>query len=145
MAPETAWLLADAVLALHVCVALFVVAGLLLVVGGNALGWRWVNGFAFRLAHLVAIAVVAGEAWLGIACPLTTLEMWLRSSAGGATYGGGFVEHWLGRLLFFDAPAWVFLASYSAFGLCVVAAWWRFPPRRPPLGSVARPPVAARR
>jgi len=115
---------------LHVGVAIFVVLGLLLVIVGNAFDWRWVNRMAFRVAHLAAVAVVVAEAWLGITCPLTSLEMSLRAAAGAATYGSGFIEHWLGRLLYFEAPPWVFAAAYSAFGFCVLATWWYFPPRR---------------
>lgn len=137
MSPSAAGLLADAVLVLHVGVAAFVVLGLLLIIVGNALHWRWVNSMAFRLAHLAAIAVVVAEAWLGITCPLTSLEMSLRSSAGAATYGGGFIEHWLGRLLYFEAPPWVFATAYSAFGFCVLASWRYFPPRRKSEGTKA--------
>jgi len=121
-------LLADAVLALHVALVLFVVGGLLLVIVGNLRRWRWVNRLGFRLAHLLAIAVVVAEAWLAIPCPLTTLEMALRSQAGAPTYGGGFIEHWLQWLLYYDAPAWVFVTLYSVFGLIVAATWWYFPP-----------------
>lgn len=120
--------LADAVLALHVGVVLFVVLGLVLVVLGNRLGWRWVNHLWFRLAHLTAIAVVVLQAWFGVICPLTTLEMWLRRQAGQTGYEGSFIEHWLQQLLYYDAPAWVFIALYSVFGLLVLASWWRYPP-----------------
>ena len=122
--------LADAVLSLHVGVVLFVVVGLVLVLAGNWLRWHWVNAWWFRLAHLGAIAIVVAEAWLGIVCPLTTLEMWLRAQARGPTYTGSFIEHWLQRLLYYDAPGWVFVLAYSVFGLMVVASWWVFPPRR---------------
>ena len=122
-------LLANAVLVLHVSIVLFVVGGLVLVVAGNLLSWKWVNSIWFRLAHLAAIAVVVAEAWFGFVCPLTTLETWLRAKAGTATYSGGFIEHWLRVLLFWEAPLWVFTAAYTAFGLAVVAAWWYFPPR----------------
>lgn len=122
--------LADAVLALHVAIVVFVVGGLFAILAGQALHWRWVDGLAFRLAHLGAIAFVAAEAWFGIVCPLTTLELFLRAKAQRATYDGGFVEHWLGRLLYFEAPGWVFTAAYTVFGALVVATWWRFPPRR---------------
>jgi hypothetical protein len=121
--------LADAVLTLHVGIVAFVIGGLVLIVVGNLRSWRWVNGIAFRAAHLAAIAVVAVEAWLGVTCPLTMLEMWLRTKARVATYDGSFVEHWLRRVLYYDAPAWVFTLGYSLFALAVVAAWWRFPPR----------------
>jgi hypothetical protein len=122
--------LADAVLSLHVAIVLFVIGGLVVVIAGNLRGWRWVNALWFRLAHLAAIAIVAAQAWLGIVCPLTTLEMWLREKAHQTTYTGSFIEHWLRQFLYYDAPAWVFVAAYSAFGLAVAATWWVFPPRR---------------
>jgi hypothetical protein len=122
-------LLADAVLSVHVALVLFVVGGLVLVVAGNLRDWHWVNALWFRLVHLAAIAVVAAEAWLGLVCPLTTLEMWLRSQAGTRTYSGNFIEHWVQAFLFWEGPPWIFAAAYSLFGLAVLAAWWRFPPR----------------
>lgn len=121
-------LLADAVLILHAAVVAFVVGGLVFVVIGNLRNWRWVNALWFRLAHLGAIALVVAEAWLGVACPLTTLEMWLRAKASVPTYGGSFIEHWLQRVLYYEAPSWVFALGYSLFGLLVLAAWWYFPP-----------------
>ena len=123
--------LADAVLALHFVVVAFVVGGLVFIVVGNFVHWRWVNALWFRLAHLAAIAIVAAEAWLGITCPLTTLEGWLRAKSGVATtlaYSESFVGYWLHRLLFYSAPPWVFVLAYSVFGLLVVAVWLRFPP-----------------
>jgi len=122
-------LLADAVLILHVALVLFVVGGLLLIVIGNLFRWNWVNWLWFRIAHLATIVVVASEAWLGIVCPLTTLEMWLRSKVSATTYDGGFIEHWLQALLFWEAPAWVFTLAYTLFACAVAAAWWYFPPK----------------
>lgn len=121
--------LANAVLTLHLGLVLFVVLGLLLVVAGNLCGWPWVNNLWFRLAHLATIGVVVAEAWLGIVCPLTTLEMWLRSQANTATYAGGFIQYWFQQLLFYDAPDWVFILAYSVFALLVLVTWWVFPPR----------------
>ena len=123
-------LLADVVLCLHVAVVAFVIGGLVLVVAGNLRGWKWVNGVPFRLAHLAAIAVVVTQAWLGARCPLTMIEMGLRAKANESTYSDSFMEHWLQRLLYYDAPGWVFLAGYSLFGLLAAAAWWYFPPTR---------------
>lgn len=122
-------LLADVVLVLHVAVVTFVVAGLVLIVLANVRRCLpWVNGWPFRLAHLGVIATVVAQAWAGVVCPLTTLEMWLRARAGHATYAGGFVQHWLEAFLYHDLPAWVFTVAYTAFGLAVVGAWWRWPP-----------------
>ena len=122
--------LADAVLLVHFGIVVFVVGGLALVLAGNALGWRWVNNRWFRLAHLATIAVVVLQAWLGWICPLTTLESWLRARAGTAGYETSFIEHWVQRLIFHEAPAWVFALAYTVFGLLVVIAWRTFPPRR---------------
>lgn len=128
--PSIYQLLADIVLTLHTLVVVFVIGGLVLIVWGNLRAWSWVNTLGFRGAHLAAIAVVVAESWIGLVCPLTALEVWLREKAGAATYAGGFIEHWLQRLLYYDAPSWVFTLAYTLFGLAVLAAWWRFPPRR---------------
>ena len=122
-------LLADAVLVLHFAVVLFVVGGLLFIVAGNLLAWRWVNSLWFRVGHIAAIGLVVAESWLGIICPLTAAEAWLRIQAGSTLYRESFIEHWVQRLLFFEAPPWVFGAVYTLFGLLVVAAWWYFPPK----------------
>ena len=121
-------LLANGVLALHLAVVLFVAGGLLAVLVGNLQRWHWVNALWFRLAHLAAIGFVVAQAWLGQVCPLTTLEMWLRARGGVSTYGGGFIEHWMQWLLYYDAPDWVFVLVYSLFGLLVLASWFYYPP-----------------
>ncbi len=121
-------LLADAVLLLHFCIVAFVVGGLVVTIVGNLRAWRWVNAPWFRLAHLIAIGVVVAQAWFGATCPLTSLEMWLRAQARATTYSGSFIEHWLSRLLYYDAPGWVFTLAYTLFGLLVALTWWRFPP-----------------
>ncbi len=121
-------LFADLVLTLHAGVVAFVIAGLVLIIAGNWRGWRWVNRLWFRLAHLATIAFVAVQSWFGFTCPLTTLENWLRAHAAVETYSGGFIEHWLQRVLFYQAPAWVFVTGYTLFGLLVAFTWWRFTP-----------------
>ena len=122
-------LVADVVLFLHVTLVVFVVGGLALIIVGNLRAWLWVNALWFRVAHLAAIVVVVAEAWVGAVCPLTSLEMWLRAEVRATTYTGSFIEHWLQRFLYYEAPAWVFTLGYSLFGLVVVAAWWYFPPK----------------
>jgi len=114
----------------HFAVVVFVVGGLALVFIGNVRHWRWVNSLLFRLAHLATVAVVVAQAWLGELCPLTVLESWLRRQAGEAAYSTSFIEHWLQRVLYYEAPLWVFTLVYTAFGMLVAYAWWYFPPRR---------------
>lgn len=122
--------LADLVLLIHFAIVLFVVGGLLLIVLGNVLRWSWVNHWWFRAMHLLAISVVVLESWLGIECPLTTLENWLRLQAGQGVYQGSFIQHWVHGVMFYQAPGWVFALAYTLFALAVVAAWWRWPPQR---------------
>ena len=125
--------LADAVLVLHAAYILFVVAGLLLIFAGGWRGWRWVRHRLFRTAHLAAIAFVVAESWLGLTCPLTTLEYYLRQLAGSDGLPGDFIATWITRLFFFTAPSWVFAAAYTAFAGLVWLAWRYVPPDfRPP-------------
>ena len=136
MSPNLAAALADAVLALHAALVAFVVLGLPAIAVGHARGWRWTRGWTFRLAHLGAIGTVAAQAWLGVDCPLTVLELSLRREAGQAgLHPQGFIAHWLAWGLYWDLPAWVFTGAYTAFALAVAAAWWRWPPGRAGRGA----------
>lgn len=118
--------LADIVLVVHALLVLFIVGGLAAIWTGAALGWRWVRARTFRLAHLLAIGIVAALAALGIDCPLTVLEDRLRTGAPDAQ---GFVQRWVGRLLYHDLPAWAFMAAYVLFALLVWLTWRRIPAR----------------
>lgn len=120
---------ADALLVTHVLFVAFVVFGLLLIVAGGIRGWSWVRNPWFRVTHLACIGIVVLQSWFGVICPLTTWEMAMRARAGDATYAGSFIAHWLGELLYYQAPPWVFALAYTAFGLLVVASWARVRPR----------------
>jgi len=122
-------LLADLVLSLHVSIVLFVVFGLCAILLGKALNWRWVRNPIMRIIHLACIAVVMLQAWVGVVCPLTTLEMWLRDQAGQQTYQGSFITHWLSVILYYDLPAWVFTLAYTLFALLVLLSWFWVKPR----------------
>jgi hypothetical protein len=122
-------LLADAVLVLHFAVALFVVGGFALILTGNRLDLTLVNRLWFRILHLTSITVVIAESWLNFTCPLTTFENLLRMAAGSPVYSGSFIEYWLHKFIFYDAPSWVFTVIYTVFGLLVLVTWWIFPPK----------------
>jgi polyferredoxin len=127
-------LLADIVLAAHTALALFLTFGLAAILTGGPQwrmgGWRFVRNRAFRVAHLLGLAVVAGEALLGVTCPLTEFESALRAAAQTPAYGQSFIAHWLGRILFYDFDERVFASAYLA-GLALSAwAWRQWPPRR---------------
>lgn len=124
-------ILADLVVVVHVAFVAFVIFGLAAILLGLALGWGWVRNFWFRALHLGAIGLVAMQALCGVICPLTILENTLRRLAGQETYPGAFIGYWAHRILFFEAPPWVFTTAYCAFGLTVLAAFLLGPPRWP--------------
>ena len=116
-------LLADIVLVVHFLFVIFVLFGFVAILTGRLLGWLWVRNRIFRIMHLTAIGIVVLQAWLGRLCPLTALEIGLREKAGQSGYDETFMQHWLHKVLFFDAQAWVFTAVYTLFGLLVLASW----------------------
>ena len=121
---------ADAVLVLHVAFVAFVVLGQLYVLVGWALGWPSARNRTFRLLHLAAIGVVVLQAWLGLVCPLTLLELHLRGGQADLMAGQSFIGYWLSRLLYYQAPPWVFTVVYTLFGLTVLVCYFGYPPGR---------------
>ncbi|MFM0171087.1 DUF2784 domain-containing protein [Paraburkholderia sediminicola] len=121
--------LANAVLVVHALLALFIVCGFVAIWVGAGLRWKWIRQRLFRLVHLSAIVIVATLSLLGIACPLTTLEDWLRTgSLDTQGFTQGFIQRWVSRLLYYDLPGWVFTLLYVAFGLVVLLTWRLIPP-----------------
>ena len=118
--------MADALLVLHFLVAAFIVAGLILVWIGALARWQWIRNPWFRCLHLAAIVFVAAEALLGIACPLTIWEDLLR----GGVRPESFVGRWVQRLLYYNAPEWVFTTLYAAWAAATLATLKLVPPSR---------------
>ncbi|WP_428852656.1 DUF2784 domain-containing protein [Imbroritus primus] len=119
--------LADAVLLVHALFVVAVVGGLLLIWIGAWRKWQWVHAWWLRVAHLAAIVFIAGSALIGVACPLTVLEDALRGRTPGAN---GFIERWVGALLYYDWPTWVFTVLYVGFAALVAVTWIAIPPQR---------------
>ncbi|MEZ5429268.1 MAG: DUF2784 domain-containing protein [Pyrinomonadaceae bacterium] len=99
--------LADAVLIFHLCFVLFAVFGGLL-----ALRWRRIVWF-----HLPAVVWAFLVQWFRWICPLTPLEIWLRQAGGEAGYDGGFIEHYILKILYIPAGPWfhISLAALVVF------------------------------
>ena len=121
--------LADITVILHAAFVLFVVGGQLLILAGWVCRWIWTQYLVFRVVHLIAIVFVMLEAWFGITCPLTTLEYSLRKQAGQAISELSFIGYWLDRLLFYQAPSWVFTLIYTVFASIVLVTLIAYPPR----------------
>jgi hypothetical protein len=120
-------LLANAVLLIHAAVVIFNVGGLFAIWLGAWRKCNWVRNRTFRMAHLGLILFIAAEAVLGVACPLTVLEDWLRGTGSGQ----GFIEGWVHSWLYWDLPSWVFVVVYTKFAALVAATWKLVPPAAP--------------
>jgi Protein of Unknown function (DUF2784) len=81
---------ADLVVIVHLLFIAFVA-------GGAFLAWRWPW---IILAHIPAVAYGALVEFVSFTCPLTLLENELRQRAGEAGYGGGFVAHYLIKVIY---------------------------------------------
>jgi hypothetical protein len=87
--------LATAVLFLHALFILWVVFGALLTRSSPVLRW-------LHIASLVWGILTEVLPW---PCPLTLLENWLEIRAGVEPYQGGFLLHYLDKLVYPDLPA----------------------------------------
>jgi hypothetical protein len=130
MTVTTAAVFADLVLFLHVLYASFVLGGFLMLPLGLWRRWGWVKARVFRLPHLVCTAMVAVEALLGLTCPLTWFEHALLVASGAPGYERSFVGHFLYWLLYYDAPAALFIAAYTALAVAVFALYRYAPPHK---------------
>ena len=83
-------ILADAVLLIHAAFVAWAVFGVLAV-------WRWPWLAAL---HLPALAWAIWIEASGRVCPLTPLEVSLRREAGESGYTGGFIDHYVGGVLY---------------------------------------------
>ncbi|HEY8004190.1 MAG TPA: DUF2784 domain-containing protein [Phenylobacterium sp.] len=126
MTPAFASALSQAVLAAHLVVIAFNVAGLVAIPLGAALRWRWVRVRWWRVLHLASWAVVAVQTLLGRACFLT---LW-QGELTGAGPEPPLIARWIDSLIYWPLPIWVFGAIYVVMFAAVVAFWWLVPPRR---------------
>jgi hypothetical protein len=100
--------LATAVLFLHALFILWVIFGALLVRSRPILRW-------LHIASLVWGILTELLPW---PCPLTLLENWLEARAGVEPYQGGFLLHYLDRLVYPDiSPTVLTVAGVFVFAL----------------------------
>lgn len=122
--------LADLLVVVHAAFVAFVVFGLVLIWVGLCFGWRWTRNPWFRIAHLIAIGIVAVEAIFGIECPVTVWERQLREAAGQPVSEASFVGRLLNNLLFYeDIPDWLIPTLHIGCGVLVLATFVLAPPR----------------
>ena len=123
-------LLADGLLILHALIVAFNVGAVPVIWVGHFRGWKFVRAFFFRAAHLALIGLIVAESVLGVICPLTIWEDTLRARAGAdPRYQGGYVAHWLHRLILYDLDERFFVVAYGVFFALVIFTWVRVRPR----------------
>jgi uncharacterized membrane protein YvlD (DUF360 family) len=113
-------ILADVVLTLHALFIAWVVLGAVAVALRPWLLWL----------HLPALAWGLFVQFTGTVCPLTPIEVALRHAAGEQGYAGGFVEHYLGAIVYPEGltreAQWRLGGLLAAFNLGLYAwVWWR--------------------
>jgi hypothetical protein len=117
------WLvLADAVLVAHFAFVLFVMLG-----GFLVLRRRW-----FIWLHLPVVIWGALIEFAGWICPLTPLENWLREQGGDRGFSGGFIDHYLGTLIYPEGLTrelqWLLGALVLAINAAIYSRVWRSRP-----------------
>lgn len=132
-------LLADVILAIHFTFVAFVIGGVVVIWIGYFARRSFVHNFRFRLLHLAAMGFVLLEALVGMVCPLTTWENQLRVRGGASAYQESFMQHWIGRILFYNLSETTFTILYAAFFLLIVLTYWIIPPRRSQSATPSRP------
>lgn len=115
-----------AILLVHLAIIAFNVVGCLVIPIGAWRRWRFVREFWWRLAHLLTLAVVAGQALAGRACFLTRWQ----GELAGATHVQPLIARWIDRLVYWPLPLWVFAVAYVAVFVYVLALWVWVRPRR---------------
>lgn len=112
-------LTADLVVLLHFTFVAFVAVGGLLILRWPRMAWL----------HLPCALYGAAIEFFGWVCPLTPLEGRLRRLTGQAGYEGGFIQHYLGGLLYpadwSDVHLWLGAAVVVGNGVIYAVAWSR--------------------
>lgn len=110
-------ILADLVLVVHGLFVAFVVFGGLLTLWKPRIAW-------WHLPALAWGAMVIGMGWI---CPLTPLEVSLRTQAGQQGYAGGFIEHYVLGIIYpagITRTTQIVLAALLIVGNIVVYTLW---------------------
>jgi hypothetical protein len=121
--------LADFVVVIHIAYVAYIIAGLGLILVGWRRRWPWVRNLWFRLTHLVAILIVVLELILQTTCPLTVLELNLRSWAGQPVTATPFVDRLMHFVLLGWLPGAVTNSTYVLVALVIAVTFVLAPPR----------------
>jgi len=107
-------ILADIVVATHFLWILFLIFG---AIPGRRI--RWVR--ILHICSLIFSVLLQLNNWI---CPLTHLEVWLRAKSGW-TYSGGFIQHYIEKLVYLEAPRWTIFAGTVMVIMVTIWIYWR--------------------
>lgn len=117
---------ADTILILHFLVIIFIISLYFLIPYGYSKNWKFAKNYKIRLAHLMLIFFITLETFLGIICPLTTLENDLR----GQLYSETFISFWISKVIYWDLPTTFFIVVYTIFLIFAIILWLKFLPKK---------------
>jgi hypothetical protein len=144
---------ADIVVIVHALYVAFVVLGQFLILLFGPFRLRWPRNFTFRTLHLLAIAFVAGEAIMGVECPLTRWERDWRGGNLNDVSQSCLAARLANRALWYDVgredqDLW-FKRGHITFAALVLVTfvlvpphwpWRKKRPAAPPIVSLQAPP-----
>jgi hypothetical protein len=116
-------LIVDIIMVVHFAFIAFLIGGQVLMMIGYHRNWGWATNRLLRGIHIVCTLYVVVQTWAGQWCPLTLLENRFRQSSGQQIYSSSFIQDWIGRLIYYDLPPWVFTVTYTVFGALVLIYW----------------------
>lgn len=104
-----------AVIGIHFLWILFVITG-----------WIYCASSSFwRTVHFGSVIYAVLIETLYFPCPLTYLENALRRAAGWAPYREPFINHYLEKIIYLDAPRWLLIFLVAALFSVTVLRYWR--------------------
>lgn len=122
-------LLADGILLIHFALVSFVVLGFIFIWIGYFAKWQFVRNAKFRISHALIMGIVLCESLLGIICPLTEWENYLRIQGGeGQAYETGFIQEWIQKIMFYDFSEGTFMVLYLLFFALILITFQAVPP-----------------
>lgn len=118
-------MLADIILILHFLIVIFITLGFLLIPIGYYYDWCWIKNFKLRLFHFGLMFLVTFETLVGITCPLTSIENYLRGINNSET----FISFWIEKIIYWDFPTSFFMFLYFVFLGWTLLMWKIYPPK----------------
>ena len=122
-------LAADLILLIHFVFVVFVVLGFIFIWIGYFTKQKFAKNAKFRICHILVMGIVLCESLIGMICPLTEWENYLRVRGGqDQVYETSFMQEWIHKIMFFDFSELTFVIVYALFFVVILLTFWVIPP-----------------